>query len=113
MTFTFIAGPCTVQSREQTLTTARCVAAGGATMLRGGAFKPRTSPHSFRGLGRPALAILAEARAETGLPVEVHPEPEVALCDGPQALTTAEFADFAGDAWALARAVRPLAPAAA
>ncbi|MET0815910.1 MAG: 3-deoxy-7-phosphoheptulonate synthase, partial [Solirubrobacteraceae bacterium] len=57
--FTLIAGPCTVESREQTLTTARCVAAGGATMLRGGAFKPRTSPHTFQGLGRAGLAILA------------------------------------------------------
>jgi 3-deoxy-7-phosphoheptulonate synthase len=241
--FTLIAGPCTVESREQTLTTARCVAAGGATMLRGGAFKPRTSPHTFQGLGRAALAILAEARAETGLPVvteltdvreldavlevadviqvgarnmqnaallteigrsgrpvlikrgpaatidellhaaeyvlaegnravtlcergirtfepatrftldlsavpvlkertdlpvivdpshaagrrelvrplslaavaagadglivEVHPEPEVALCDGPQALTTAEFAGYAGDVWSLAGTMRP------
>jgi 3-deoxy-7-phosphoheptulonate synthase len=242
--FTLIAGPCTVESREQTLTTARCVAAGGATMLRGGAFKPRTSPHTFQGLGRAALAILAEARAETGLPVvteltdvreldavldvadviqvgarnmqnaallteigrsgrpvlikrgaaatvddlllaaeyvlaegneavtlcergirtferstrftldvsavpvlkerthlpvivdpshaagrralvpplslaavaagadglivEVHPNPEEALCDGPQALTTAEFADYASDVHALAQALRPV-----
>jgi 3-deoxy-7-phosphoheptulonate synthase len=259
VTFTLIAGPCTVESREQTLTTARCVAAGGATMLRGGAFKPRTSPHSFQGLGRAALAILAEARAETGLPVvteltdvreldavldvadviqvgarnmqnaallteigrsgrpvlikrgpaatldellhaadyvlaegnmavtlcergipappahlsmirtferstrytldlsavpvlkertdlavivdpshaagrrelvrplslaavaagadglivEVHPDPAVALCDGPQALTTAEFADYAAETQAIARAVRPVQLAAA
>jgi 3-deoxy-7-phosphoheptulonate synthase len=64
-----IAGPCAVESREHTLATARAVADAGATLLRGGAFKPRTSPHSFRGLGREALAILAEARALTGLPV--------------------------------------------
>jgi 3-deoxy-7-phosphoheptulonate synthase len=68
-TFCLIAGPCTVESREQTLAVARAVAAGGASMLRGGAFKPRTSPFSFKGLGVPALQILAEARAETGLPV--------------------------------------------
>jgi 3-deoxy-7-phosphoheptulonate synthase len=68
-TFCLIAGPCTVESREQTLAVARAVAAGGASMLRGGAFKPRTSPFAFKGLGAPALEILAEARAETGLPV--------------------------------------------
>jgi 3-deoxy-7-phosphoheptulonate synthase len=68
-TFCLIAGPCTVESREQTLAVARAVAAGGASMLRGGAFKPRTSPFSFKGLGMPALEILAEARAETGLPI--------------------------------------------
>ncbi len=242
--FTLIAGPCTVESREQTLTTARTVAAAGAAMLRGGAYKPRTSPHSFQGLGRDGLKILAEARELTGLPVvteltdvreidavlevadviqigarnmqnfallteigrsgrpallkrgaaatvddllaaaeyilsegnadvtlcergirtferstrftldvsavpvlkerthlpvivdpshaagrrelvrplslaavaagadglivEVHPDPENALCDGPQALTTAEFAAFAADVHALARAVAPV-----
>jgi 3-deoxy-7-phosphoheptulonate synthase len=67
--FGLIAGPCTVESREQTLTTARAVHAAGASMLRGGAFKPRTSPYSFRGLGEEALAILDEAREETGLPL--------------------------------------------
>jgi 3-deoxy-7-phosphoheptulonate synthase len=64
-----IAGPCTVESREQTLGIARAVRAAGATMLRGGAYKPRTSPYSFQGLGPEGLEILAEARAETGLPV--------------------------------------------
>ncbi len=68
-TFCLIAGPCTVETREQTLEVARIVKAGGASMLRGGAFKPRTSPFAFKGLGVPALEILAEARAETGLPV--------------------------------------------
>jgi 3-deoxy-7-phosphoheptulonate synthase len=68
-TFCLIAGPCTVESREQTLNVARAVADAGASMLRGGAFKPRTSPFAFKGLGMPALEILAEARAETGLPV--------------------------------------------
>jgi 3-deoxy-7-phosphoheptulonate synthase len=67
--FGLIAGPCTVESREQTLATARAVHDAGASMLRGGAFKPRTSPYSFRGLGSEALAILDEAREETGLPV--------------------------------------------
>ena len=67
--FALIAGPCTVESREQTLATARAVHAAGASMLRGGAFKPRTSPYSFRGLGADALAILDEAREETGLPL--------------------------------------------
>jgi 3-deoxy-7-phosphoheptulonate synthase len=68
-TFCLIAGPCTVESREQTLSVARTVQAAGAAMLRGGAFKPRTSPFVFKGLGVPALEILAEAREATGLPV--------------------------------------------
>jgi 3-deoxy-7-phosphoheptulonate synthase len=68
-TFCLIAGPCTVESRDQTLTVARAVQRAGASMLRGGAFKPRTSPFSFQGLGKPALEILREAREETGLPV--------------------------------------------
>ena len=67
--FGLIAGPCTVEHRDQTLETARAVAAAGATMLRGGAFKPRTSPYTFQGLGQEALEILKEARAETGLPI--------------------------------------------
>src|SRR5512146_1641304 len=67
--FGFIAGPCTVESREQTMEAARCVAGEGVTMLRGGAFKPRTSPYTFQGLGQEALAILREAREETGLPI--------------------------------------------
>jgi 3-deoxy-7-phosphoheptulonate synthase len=247
--FTLIAGPCAVESREQTLSTAVCVAAAGATMLRGGAYKPRSSPHSFQGLGRAGLRVLAEAREATGLPVvteltdvrelepvlgvadviqvgarnmqnfallteigrsgrpvlikrgaaatvddlllaaeyvlaegndavtlcergirtferstrftldlsavpvlkertdlpvivdpshaagrralvrplslaavaagadglivEVHPDPEQALCDGPQALTTAEFADYAGEVLGLAQALRPVAHLAA
>src|SRR5919201_1728410 len=67
--FGLIAGPCTVETRSQTLGTARAVAASGASMLRGGAFKPRTSPYTFQGLGEAALTILAEAREETGLPL--------------------------------------------
>ncbi|MBI4496763.1 MAG: 3-deoxy-7-phosphoheptulonate synthase [Chloroflexi bacterium] len=64
-----MAGPCSVESEEQTLTTARAVKAAGAQILRGGAFKPRTSPYTFRGLGVEGLKILAKAREETGLPV--------------------------------------------
>jgi 3-deoxy-7-phosphoheptulonate synthase len=64
-----VAGPCAVESREQTLTVARRVKAAGARLLRGGAFKPRTSPYSFQGLGEEGLRILAAAREETGLPV--------------------------------------------
>ena len=64
-----IAGPCSVESYEQTLTTARQVKAAGAQMLRGGAFKPRTSPYSFQGLGAEGLEILDRVRSETGLPI--------------------------------------------
>jgi 3-deoxy-7-phosphoheptulonate synthase len=64
-----VAGPCAVESLEQTLTVARHVKAGGARLLRGGAFKPRTSPYAFQGLGEEGLRILAAAREETGLPV--------------------------------------------
>ena len=67
--FALIAGPCTVESRDQMLTAARAVRDGGATMLRGGAYKPRTSPYSFQGLGQEGLDLLAQARAETGLPI--------------------------------------------
>ena len=64
-----IAGPCSVESREQLLETAEGVKRAGATMLRGGAYKPRTSPYEFQGLGIEALKILREARELTGLPV--------------------------------------------
>ena len=67
--FALIAGPCTVESREQTLTTARVVRDAGVTLLRGGAYKPRTSPYAFQGLGQEGLRLLAEAKAETGLPI--------------------------------------------
>ena len=76
-----IAGPCAVESREQLLTTARAVKAAGASMLRGGAYKPRTSPYDFQGLGIHGLELLAEARRETGLPIvtEVMSESDVEL----------------------------------
>ena len=64
-----VAGPCAVESEEQVLTAARAVRAAGANVLRGGAYKPRTSPYSFQGLGVEGLKILAAAREETGLPV--------------------------------------------
>jgi 3-deoxy-7-phosphoheptulonate synthase len=67
--FATIAGPCTVESREVMLDTARVVRDSGAQLLRGGAYKPRTSPYSFQGLGDAGLPLLAEAKEETGLPV--------------------------------------------
>ncbi len=63
-----IAGPCSVESREQTLEVAHAVKEAGAHMLRGGAFKPRTSPYAFQGLGLKGLEILAEARERPGCP---------------------------------------------
>lgn len=64
-----IAGPCSVENEEQLMQTARAVKAAGASLLRGGAFKPRTSPYTFQGLGKDGLKLLAEARAATGLGV--------------------------------------------
>jgi 3-deoxy-7-phosphoheptulonate synthase len=64
-----IAGPCSVESEEQIMKTAAAVREAGASMLRGGAFKPRSSPYAFRGLGETALKLLAQARDETGLPI--------------------------------------------
>lgn len=66
---TLIAGPCSVESKEQVLEVARRVKASGANLLRGGAFKPRTSPYSFQGMGSTALDLLVEAKKETGLPI--------------------------------------------
>ncbi len=67
--FVVIAGPCSVESEEQTIETARKVKEAGANMMRGGAFKPRTSPYDFQGLGLKGLKILEKAKRETGLPV--------------------------------------------
>jgi 3-deoxy-7-phosphoheptulonate synthase len=86
-TFTLIAGPCTVESLDQTLEVAHTVQAAGASMLRGGAFKPRTSPFAFKGLGVEALRILAEARRQTGLPVVTE------LLDSAHAGAISEHAD--------------------
>ena len=68
-TFTLIAGPCAVETPEQTLEAAQMAQAAGATLLRGGAYKPRTSPYAFQGLGEAGLQILADVREETGLPI--------------------------------------------
>ncbi len=82
--FTVIAGPCAVESRDQMFATARAVKAAGAHALRGGAYKPRTSPYSFQGLGQEGLEILREVSAETGLPAvtEVVDVGDVELVDG-------------------------------
>src|SRR5919109_1041947 len=88
--FSLIAGPCTVESRDQTLTTARLVHDAGASLFRGGAYKPRTSPYAFQGLGQEGLRLLAEARAETGLPIVTELmdardlEPVLEVADGIQ-----------------------------
>ncbi len=86
--FVVMAGPCSVETREQILKSAEIVKAAGAQMLRGGAFKPRTSPYSFQGLEEEGLKLLAEAREKTGLPfiTEVITPTDVAL--------VAEYADM-------------------
>ena len=85
--FALIAGPCTVESREQLLEVAACVEDGGAAMLRGGAYKPRTSPYSFQGLGAEGLRLLAEAKEVTGLPIVTE------LMDARDVSDVAEVAD--------------------
>jgi 3-deoxy-7-phosphoheptulonate synthase len=82
-----IAGPCSVEGLDMIVDTARAVRASGAQALRGGAFKPRTSPYAFQGLGLPALEMLAEARAETGLPIVTE------VMDPRQVESVAEVAD--------------------
>ncbi len=83
-----IAGPCSVESEAQILATAHAVRAAGATALRGGAFKPRSSPYSFQGLGKPGLEMLALARQETGLPIVTE------ALDEEGAHIVAEYADM-------------------
>jgi 3-deoxy-7-phosphoheptulonate synthase len=85
--FVVIAGPCSVESEKQTLETANAVKAAGADMLRGGAFKPRTSPYAFQGLGLQGLKILAKARQQTGLPIVTE------VIDPRDVSWVAEFAD--------------------
>jgi 3-deoxy-7-phosphoheptulonate synthase len=82
-----IAGPCSVESEEQIVEAARAVRAAGATALRGGAFKPRSSPYSFQGLGKRGLELLAVARQETGLPIVTE------ALDEEGAHLVAEYAD--------------------
>ena len=67
--FAVIAGPCSIETEEQIITTARAIKAAGAHILRGGAFKPRTSPYAFQGLGAEGLELLMKAKKDTGLPV--------------------------------------------
>jgi 3-deoxy-7-phosphoheptulonate synthase len=85
---TMMAGPCSIESRDQLFETADAVAAAGATILRGGAFKPRTSPYSFQGLGVEGLRYLAEARDRTGLPVITE------VMEPSQVDIVAEYADI-------------------
>jgi 3-deoxy-7-phosphoheptulonate synthase len=85
---TVIAGPCSVESQEMLADTARLVSAAGARMLRGGAFKPRTSPYAFQGLGAEALKLLVDVRAETGMPVVTE------VMDTRQVDLVAEHADM-------------------
>ena len=85
--FVVVAGPCSVESYEQTLRIAKQVKAAGAHLLRGGAYKPRTSPYSFQGLGEEGLRILARVRAETGLPV-ITEATDIDVLDG-----VVEYAD--------------------
>jgi 3-deoxy-7-phosphoheptulonate synthase len=86
--FQVMAGPCSVESEKQLMTTALAVAEAGATILRGGAFKPRTSPYEFQGLGEKGLKLLAKARRETGLPVITE------LLSEQHAELVAEYADI-------------------
>lgn len=86
--FVVMAGPCSVESEEQTLAAAFAVKAAGADILRGGAFKPRTSPYSFQGLGLQGLKILDKARQETGLPIVTE------VLDPRDVSWVAEFADI-------------------
>jgi 3-deoxy-7-phosphoheptulonate synthase len=83
-----MAGPCSVESEKQLITTALAVRKAGATILRGGAFKPRTSPYEFQGLGEKGLKLLAKARKETGLPIITE------LLSEQQAELVAEYADI-------------------
>jgi 3-deoxy-7-phosphoheptulonate synthase len=87
-TFTLVAGPCAVESAQQTLESAEMAKAAGATMLRGGAFKPRTSPYAFQGLGVKGLEILASVRDRTGLPVVTE------VVDARDVPVVAEYADM-------------------
>jgi 3-deoxy-7-phosphoheptulonate synthase len=87
-TFTLIAGPCAVETSEQTLAAAQMAKDAGAALLRGGAYKPRTSPYAFQGLGEKGLRILAEVRDEVGLPVVTE------VVDAHDVDTVAAYADM-------------------
>ena len=99
-TFTLIAGPCAVETPEQTLEAAEMAKAAGATLLRGGAYKPRTSPYAFQGLGERGLEILADVREATGMPivtevVDAHDVPLVASYADMLQVGTRNMANFA------------------
>lgn len=83
-----VAGPCAVESRDQLFRTAKSVRAGGADILRGGAFKPRSSPYSFQGMGEEGLKLLSEVRKETGMPVVTE------VMDTRQVELVASYADM-------------------
>ena len=87
-TFTFIAGPCAVETPQQTLDAAEMAQAAGATLLRGGAYKPRTSPYAFQGLGVEGLKILADVRERTGMPVVTE------IVDARDVEVVSEYADM-------------------
>ena len=87
-TFTLIAGPCAVETPEQTLAAAQMAKAAGAVLLRGGAYKPRTSPYAFQGLGERGLRILADVREQTGLPIVTE------VVDPADVPLVAEYADM-------------------
>jgi 3-deoxy-7-phosphoheptulonate synthase len=87
-TFTLIAGPCAVETADQTLESARMAQLAGATLLRGGAFKPRTSPYAFQGLGEKGLQILADVRDQTGMPIVTE------VVDAHDVPLVAEYADM-------------------
>jgi 3-deoxy-7-phosphoheptulonate synthase len=87
-TFTFVGGPCAVETHQQTLEAAQMAHAAGATIMRGGAFKPRTSPYAFQGLGMRGLEILVEVRAATGLPFVTE------VVDARDVSAVAEYADM-------------------
>lgn len=90
-----IAGPCSVETEEQVIEVARAVKAAGANLLRGGAFKPRTSPYSFQGLGLEGLDLLCKAKEETGLPIVTE-------------LMSAEYLEILMKKWILSKLVQEI-----
>src|SRR5258707_746656 len=108
-----MAGPCSVESKEQVTRVAKAVAASGARVLRGGAFKPRTSPYAFQGHGEEALRWMGAAAGADGLLIEVHDDPEKALSDGAQSLYPEQFARLMSELRVIAPVLGrslPLAP---
>src|SRR5437763_133448 len=102
-----IAGPCAVESREQAFEIAEAVRRSGARFFRGGAFKPRTSPYAFQGLGEDGMKILADIREAFGLIIEIHNHPERALSDGAQALTLEQYEHLVNEVRAIHDVIAP------